>query len=172
MNIKTRRHQGGTKQEPPEFGVVTLDMRRVARVVAGGRRFSFRATVVVGNRKGRVGVGVAKGKDAAQAGEKAEREAKKALVTVPIVNGTIPFETHAKFKASVVLLKPARQGRGIVAGGPVRSVCELAGISNVTAKITSRTTNRLTNARAALAAMELLARRHKVVAMRRSAPAA
>ncbi len=157
-----RDHRRGGKPVDKEFSTVTLDMRRVARVVAGGRRFSFRATVVIGDRKGRVGVGVAKGKDASASIEKATRVAKKGLIRVPIVNGTIPYEVYAKYKASTVLLRPARGGKGIVAGGPIRTVCEAAGIRDVTAKITSRTTNRLTNARAALAALSILERRYRI----------
>src|SRR3989338_1866991 len=152
--------RGSNKPIEKEFTTVTLDVRRVARVVAGGRRFSFRTTVVIGDKKGRVGVGVAKGKDTAQAVDKATREAKKHLINVPIVNGTIPYEAYAKYKASHVIMKPVKNGKGIVAGGPVRTVCELAGVKNISAKITSRTTNRLTNAQAAIAALTTIAKRY------------
>ena len=151
--------RGPGKPVDKEFTTATLDVRRVARVVAGGRRFSFRTTVVVGDKKGRVGVGVAKGKDASASVEKATREAKKYLINVPIVNGTIPYQVHAKYKASFVILKPTR-GRGIVAGGPVRAVCELAGIKNVSGKLISRTTNKLTNAQAVIQAFRILAARY------------
>lgn len=159
-NTKGGKRGPGNKPVDKEFTTVTLDVRRVARVVAGGRRFSFRTTVAVGDKKGRVGVGVAKGKDASASVEKATRRAKKHLIVVPIVNNTVPFQAYAKYKASSVILKPT-QGRGIVAGGPVRTVCELAGIKNVTAKLTSRTTNRLTNAQAAVEALRMIAQRYQ-----------
>lgn len=139
-----------------EFGSIVLDIRRVTRVVAGGKRFSFRATVVVGNRRGKVGVGVAKGLDVAQAVEKATRDAQKNVIEVSIVNDTIPYEVYAKYSSAKVLLKPASANWGIKAGGPVRAVCSLAGIKNITSKIIGRTTNKLTNARATIEALKKL----------------
>lgn len=133
-----------------------LDLRRVARVVAGGKRLSFRATVVVGDRNGHVGLGIAKGKDVAQALEKARQSALKNLVEVPIVEGTIPHEVKAKFCAAEVILKPAKAGHGLVAGGPVRIIAQLAGIKNLSAKILSRTPNKLSNAQATLKALKKL----------------
>jgi len=131
-----------------------LDLRRVTRVVAGGKRFSFRATVVVGDRAGRVGIGVAKGKDVSEALAKAKTKAQKRMVQVAIVNDTIPHEVKAKYCAAEVVLKPARKGHGIVAGGAVRAVCELAGIKDLSAKILSRTPNKLSNARATINALQ------------------
>ncbi len=132
-------------------------MRRVARVVAGGRRFSFRVAVVIGNRKGLVGVGVAKGPDVAVATEKAAARAKKRLITVPVTpSRSIAHEVRAKFSAARVLLRPRPAGSGIVAGGAVRAVVELAGIANISSKILSRTSNKLTNAMAALEALRQL----------------
>ena len=139
-----------------EFDSKLLDLARVTRVSAGGRRFRFRATMVIGDKKGRVGVGVAKGKDVAQAVEKATRLAKKNLIIVPIVNDTIPYEIIAKFGAAKVLLKPQRKGRGLVAGGTVRVVCTLAGIKNISSKILGRTGNKLNNARATIKALKEL----------------
>ena len=139
-----------------EFDSKLLDLARVTRVSAGGRRFRFRATMVIGDKKGRVGVGVAKGKDVAQAVEKATRLAKKNLIIVPIVNDTIPYEIIAKFGAAKVLLKPQRKGRGLVAGGTVRVVCTLAGIKNISSKILGRTGNKLNNARATIKALQEL----------------
>ena len=139
-----------------EFDSKLLDLARVTRVSAGGRRFRFRATVVIGDKKGRVGVGVAKGTDVAQAVEKSTRLAKKNLITVPIVEDTIPYEVYAKFSSARVLLKPQRKGRGLVAGGTVRVVCALAGIKNISSKVLGRTGNKLNNARATIEALKQL----------------
>jgi small subunit ribosomal protein S5 len=131
-----------------------LDLRRVTRVVAGGKRFSFRATLVVGDRAGKVGIGIAKGKDVSEAIAKAKRQAIKKMIQVPIVNDTIPHEVKAKYCAAEVVLKPAQRGHGIVAGGAVRAVCELAGIKDLSSKILSRTPNKLSNAMATLEALK------------------
>ena len=134
-----------------------VDLRRVARVVAGGRRFSFRASVVAGTKKGKVGIGVAKGKDTAFAIEKALRRAKAAFITVPVnADKSIMHEVSAKYGSSYVMIKPGRSGRGLVAGGSVRSVLEFAGIENASAKILSRSSNKLNNALAALEALKKL----------------
>ncbi len=121
------------KKEELEQRVV--EIRRVTRVTAGGKQLSFRACVVIGDKKGKVGMGVAKGADVAIAIEKAVRKAKKNLVEVPLIKGTIPHQITEKFKASKVLLKPAPKGKGIIAGGPVRVVLELAGFEDVVSKM-------------------------------------
>jgi len=121
---------------------------------AGGRRFRFRAVIVIGNKTGKVGLGVAKGADVAQAVEKATRLAKKNITQVPIVNETIPHETYAKFASAEVLLRPQRKGRGVVAGGTVRIICNLAGIKNISSKILGRTSNKLNNAKAVMLAFK------------------
>ena len=139
-----------------EFESKLLDLARVTRVAAGGRRFRFRAVVVVGNKMGKVGVGVAKGLDVAQAVEKATRLAKKNLVEVPIVKDTIPHEVFAKFGPARVLLKPKRKGRGLIAGGTVRIICTLSGIKNISSKILGRTRNKLNNAMATIEALKKL----------------
>ncbi|MBI2582883.1 30S ribosomal protein S5 [Candidatus Azambacteria bacterium] len=139
-----------------EFDQKVLDIRRVARVVAGGKRFRFRATVTIGDRKGRVGVGVAKGQDVTQAVEKAVADAKKHLIRVSLEGGSIPHEVEAKYSAARVILKRARAGRGIIAGGAVRAVLELAGIGHVTAKVLGTTKNHLSNARATIEALKKL----------------
>lgn len=131
-------------------------MARVTRVVAGGRRFSFRATVGVGNKKGKIGVGVAKSVDVSQAVEKAVSDARKNMMVLPIKEGTIPHEVSAKYASARVFLKPAPKGKGLVAGGAVRVICELAGIENISAKILSKSTNKLNNARATLEALKKL----------------
>lgn len=143
-------------RERQESDAKLLDLARVTRVAAGGRRFRFRAVVVSGDKQGRVGVGVAKGSDVAQAVEKATRQAKKNAITVPMVEGTIPHEVKAKFGGSRVLLKPQRGGRGLVAGGPVRTVCEFAGIQNISGKFLSKTHNKLNNALVTIEALKKL----------------
>ena len=139
-----------------EFESRLLDLARVVRVSAGGRRFRFRATSVSGNRMGKIGVGVAKGLDVAQAVEKSTRLSKKNLITIPIIGDTIPYEVEAKFGAAKVLLRPQKKGRGLVAGGTVRIICTLAGIKNISSKILGRTGNKLNNARATIAALKKL----------------
>lgn len=138
----------------PEYEHKLLDVRRTARMVAGGRRFSFRAVVVIGNKKGKVGVGVAKGSDVSIAVDKAVRQAKKNLIIVSITKqGSISNKVEAKYSAARVMLKPAAKGRGVIAGGTVRTICNLAGIENITAKIIGKTNNKLNNARATIKAL-------------------
>lgn len=144
------------EKEKSEYDQKVLDVARVTRVVAGGRRFSFRAVVVLGNKKGKVGVGIAKGLDVSQAVEKGAADAKKHMLVLPLKEGTIPHEVSAKYAAARVLLKPAPTGKGLVAGGAVRIICELAGIKNISAKILSKSTNKLNNARATLEALKKL----------------
>jgi small subunit ribosomal protein S5 len=140
-----------------EFKERVLDIRRVTRVVAGGKRFRFRATVVVGDEKGRVGVGVAKGLDVASSVAKAKSDGKKSLITLKLKDGrTIAHEVYAKYSAARVVIKPARTGHGLKAGGAVRSVLALAGVKDATAKCLGRTPNKLTNALAAIEALRQL----------------
>ncbi len=143
-------------KEKSEFDSKVLDIARVTRVTKGGKRFSFRATVVVGDGKGRVGVGVAQGRDVAQSMQKATHHAKKYLITVQIVNGTIAHEVTSKLNSAMVILKPARPGSGVKAGGPVRVVAKLSGIENITAKLIERTNNKLNIARATIEALKKL----------------
>jgi small subunit ribosomal protein S5 len=155
--MKTQKNKSSAKglQKPQEFDQKVLDIARVARVVAGGRRFNFRAAVVIGDRKGRVGLGIGKGRDVSIAVNKAVSQAKKNVIRAPITKyGTIPYEAAGKQTSSRVLLFPGKTGRGIVAGGAVRAVCELAGYKDITAKIMSRSTNRLNNATAAIKALQ------------------
>lgn len=133
-----------------------IDLARVARMMAGGRRMKFRAVVVVGDKKGRVGLGAAKGQDVSLAVTKATAKAKKNIIRVPLVKGTIPHLIEAKYGSSKVLLKPGRQGGGIVAGGAVRVICGLAGIENIVGKTIGRTTNKLNNAQATIKALQHL----------------
>lgn len=148
---------GFGKDKPrDDFQTKLLDLARVTRVTGGGKRMSFRATVVAGDKKGKVGIGVDKGKDVSQAIEKATRIAKKNLVSVIIVEGTIPHEVEAKSGPARILLKPQKKGRGLVAGGAVRTICDLAGIKNVSSKILSGSKNKLNNARATMEALKKL----------------
>ena len=141
-------------RERSEFDQKIIALRRVARVIAGGRRFSFSAAVVAGDRKGRVGVGVGKGIDTALAMDKAFRNAKKNMVRINTTDtNSIPHDTEAKYSASVVELRPS-PARGIVAGSSVRTVLEFAGITDVTAKIHSRSKNKINNARATVDALK------------------
>jgi small subunit ribosomal protein S5 len=133
-----------------------LDIRRVTRVVAGGRRFSFSVTIVIGNGKGQVGVGIGKAGDTALAIEKATRNAKKHLITVPLTADlSIPHEVSAKYDASEVMLIPT-PGKGFKAGSATRAVLEFAGVKHVSAKILSRSKNQLNNARATIEALKKL----------------
>ena len=140
--------------EKPEFDQRTLDIARVARVTKGGKRFSFRATVVAGNGAGRVGVGVANGRDVQQSIQKAYHQAKRNLVTIVIKQGTIPYQVEGKYSSATVLLKPSRSG--VRAGGAMRVIAQLGGISSLTGKITRRTNNKINIARATIEALKSL----------------
>lgn len=111
-----------------------VNINRVAKVVKGGRNFRFAALIVVGDKNGHVGVGIGKAQEVPEAIRKASQDAKKHIFTVPIVNTTIPHQVTGIFGAGRVLLKPAGEGTGVIAGGPVRAVCELAGIKDVRSK--------------------------------------
>jgi small subunit ribosomal protein S5 len=152
---KHRKFSIADKRAPSDgFKDKVLDLRRVTRVVAGGKRFRFRATVVVGDEKGKVGVGVAKGLDVQQAVAKAKSEAKKNIFYVELNNRTILHEVEAKFSAAKIRIKPAKPGHGLIAGGAARVVLSLAGIKDVTAKTLGRTPNKLTNALATIEALK------------------
>ena len=126
--------------------------------MAGGRRFSFSVAIVIGNRKGKVGVGIGKAGDTQLAIEKAVRNARKDLIEIPLSKHQhIPHDVHVKLSASEVMIMPA-PGRGLVAGSSVRTVLELGGVKDVTAKIFSRSKNKLNNARATIAALKMLKR--------------
>ena len=137
-----------------------LEIKRVTRVVAGGKRMSFRATIVIGDKKGRVGLGIGKGLDVAASVEKAKRQAQKNLITVNLKDSrTIPHEIEEKYSAARIRLKPAKLNHGLIAGGSARTVLELAGVRDVSAKILGRTTNKLTNALATMNALRKLAKK-------------
>ncbi|XKT74717.1 MAG: 30S ribosomal protein S5 [Patescibacteria group bacterium UBA2163] len=143
----------GDDRARSEFDQKVISLRRVSRVVAGGRRFSFSAAVVAGDRKGRVGVGVGKGVDTALAMDKAFRDAKRNMVRVPLTDTkSIPHDVKTKYSASMLELRPS-PARGIVAGSSVRTVLELAGVTDVIAKLYSRSKNKINNARATVQAL-------------------
>jgi small subunit ribosomal protein S5 len=156
-------HQGGRRdnrrndvpQEPKEFEELVINIDRVARVVKGGRRFRFKALVVVGNRKGKVGVGVSKGADVQAAVAKATDVAKKHLITVPIANATIPHDVEVRFSGAQVLLKPAAPGTGIIAGGVVRQIIGVTGVHNMLSKSLG-STNKVNIAYATIEALRSL----------------
>ncbi len=156
MENKRTFSKGGRQQEKSEFDQAILDLARVTRVTQGGKHMSFRTCVIVGDKKGRVGMGLEKGKDVQLGVEKAQRQAKKHLIKVPIVNETIPHMVYCKFKAARVMIKPAPRGAGIIAGGPVRVILELAGIPNASSKILGKTKNKITLAKATFGALAKL----------------
>lgn len=136
-----------------DFDSKVVEIKRVTRVVAGGKRMRFRALVVVGDRKGKVGIGLKKGTDVADAVSKATTAAKKTMIEVPIKEGTIPHLVKIKYKAAKVLLKPAPAGSGLIAGGPVRAVLHLAGIKNISSKMMG-SSNKVSNVRATYEALK------------------
>ncbi len=152
-----RPRRGGRRpeREKPEFDQTIVELARVTRVTKGGKRLRFRCCLVIGDRKGRVGYGVAKGADVQIAVEKAYRQAKKNMITVPLVNGTIPFDITAKSTSAKVMLKPAPKGSGVIAGGALRTVFEYAGIPNISSKIMG-SKNKINNIKATFVAFEEL----------------
>jgi small subunit ribosomal protein S5 len=161
-NNNRRDRRNDRPQEPKQYEEQAIAIDRVARVVKGGRRFRFKALVVVGDRKNKVGVGVSKGQDVQQAIAKATDVAKKSMITVPIVNGTIPHEIEVKFTGAHVLLKPAAPGTGVIAGGVVRSIIGVTGITNLLSKSLG-STNKVNIAYATIEALKSLVPRDEWV---------
>lgn len=157
-----QQQAGGRRPRRPElapeekqFDERTLHIDRVARVVKGGRRFRFRALVVVGDRKGKVGIGLSKGADVTAAVTKATDVAKKNMIAVPLHKATLPHEVQAKVGGAKILLKPASQGTGLIAGGAVRTILEVAGVGNALSKSLG-STNKANTAYATVAALQML----------------
>jgi small subunit ribosomal protein S5 len=142
--------------EEEKFESKVIEVKRVAKAYEGGKRIKVRAVVVAGNLKGKIGLGIAKGLDIADAIDKARRLAEKNFIEVPVVEGTIPYEVKAKFASAEVLLKPAKKGKGLIAGSAVRTVLSLAGYTDVTTKVLGVTKNPLVNTLATLKALENL----------------
>jgi len=157
-NFKGKRGGGRGRSEgglPEEFEQKMIDIARVTRVMAGGKRMRFRACVAIGNKKGRVAIGLAKGADVTGAVTKAVNKAKKNFIDITIVNETIPHEIFQKLGAARILFKPAKKGRGIIAGGAVRVLLELSGIKNITCKILG-TGNKVNNVKCTIEALKNL----------------
>lgn len=154
---RPQREQRGNRmpEEEKQFDERVVHIDRVARVVKGGRRFRFRALVVVGDRKNKVGIGTAKGADVTAAVTKAVDVAKKNMVAIPLYKGTLPHEAEAKVAGARILVKPASAGTGLIAGGVVRVVLEVAGVHNALSKSLG-STNKINTAYATLAALQSL----------------
>jgi small subunit ribosomal protein S5 len=157
--------------EPKQFEELVINVDRVSRVVKGGRRFRFKALVVVGDHKTKVGVGVAKGADVQVAIAKATDVAKKNLIVIPVINETIPHENEVKFSGARVLLKPAAPGTGIIAGGVVRSIIGMTGIRNLLSK-SLNSTNKVNIAYATIEALRALVPRDEWLTTKQAAKAA
>lgn len=151
----TNRNKMRNVRPQPEFEQKLVDLARVTRVVKGGKRLRFRACIVIGDQKGKIGFGIAKGTDVSIAINKAVAQAKKKLLQVDIQSETIPHEVRAKYGAAQVLLRPARKGHGLVAGGVVRVILTLAGFKNLTAKILG-SDSKINNVKATMKALEIL----------------
>lgn len=156
----THRKQSSFERPKPEFDQKILDIRRVTRVVAGGRRFSFSVALVAGDRKGSVGLGLGKAGDTSLAINKALRNAKKNMIRLKLTKSmSLPYEVSAKFASSKVLIMP-NKGRGLVAGTVIRDIALLSGMKDVTGKVLSGSKNKLNNAKAVMAALSSLATKH------------
>lgn len=140
--------------EKENFDYQVIDIRRVAKVTEGGKKMKVRALVIIGNHQGKVGYAIAKGNDVAEAVAKARKLAEKKIISVPIIDGTLPYEVKAKLGAAKILLKPTIKGRGLIAGGSVRTVLDLAGYNDVVAKILGTTKNPLVNTLVVFKALE------------------
>lgn len=157
------RGRGPGVKEKPEFDQQIVELARVTRVTKGGKQLSFRALVLIGDRRGRVGYGVDKGKDVQMAVQKAVNQARKNLMTVPLRHETVPHTVMAKYKAAKVLIRPAPRGSGIIAGGAIRGVLEMAGIPNASAKMLGKSNNKMNNIKAVFDALQSFKVKNKAV---------
>ena len=153
-----RRTFGAGEAGGDQYEHEVLEVARVVRVVKGGRRFRFRATVIVGDRAGMVGIGTGKSKDVQQAIQKGQDQAVKNAIAVDLHDGTIAHTTQAKHKGALVMLKPTRSGTGVIAGGTVRMVADLAGISDLIGKRFG-SNNRVNNALATVLALQKVSKK-------------
>ncbi len=155
-NQKQERGRGGAPRAPQEFDEKVIRISRVTKKTKGGNNMSFTALVVVGDRKGRVGVALGQAKDVMNASKKGVKRGKKTVITIPLVdNRTIPHELMVKYGAAKILLKPAPAGTGVIAGGSVRAVLELAGLKDVVSKILG-TSNKMSNVTATFEALKVM----------------
>lgn len=155
MPRPAHKKEGFMKKEPKEFDEQVIEIDRVTRVVKGGRKMRFRATVVIGNRKGKVGIGIGKSNEVTGAIQKAIAKAKKDLLIVTLDGPTIPHLIRVKFKSARILIMPAVPGTGLIAGGTIRKVLELAGVKDVLSKAFG-TSNKVNNTKATFKALKLL----------------
>ena len=164
---KRRRHSNREgDRERSEYDQKTVEVRRVTRVVAGGKRMRFRALVVIGDHKGKVGMGLKKGADVSESVSKAVNAAKKSLISLPLVKDTIPHAMNIKYKSSKLMLKPAKPGSGIIAGGAVRQVFDLAGVRNVVCKSLG-SNNKVNSIQAVFAAFRKMKSKEELLKMRK-----
>lgn len=161
-NMEYQKNQDGFEEQ-------IVQVSRVSKKTKGGNKIGFSVLVVVGNKAGKVGVGLGKAGDVSASIKKGVSLAKKHVIEVPIINGTIPFEFYIKLGAAKVLLKPAPPGSGVIAGGAVRSVVSLAGIENISSKVLG-TGNKASNVYATIEALERLAERYKREKQRKARP--
>ncbi len=166
MDKRQRKPNRGGDRPVREFDQKVVEVKRVTRVTGGGKRMRFRALVVIGDHKGRVGIGLRKGPDVAEAVNKAVNIAKKNMITLPLVNDTIPHEVKVKYKSSQLLMMPARPGTGVIAGGAVRSVLDMAGVKNVISKMLG-SNNKVNNVRAAFEAFKLMRSKETILNARK-----
>ncbi len=162
---KKRFDKPQTRREDSEFDKKLVEVRRVAKVVKGGRTLRFSALVVVGNKAGLVGVGIGKANEVSEAVEKASASAKKNLVSVPIVGTSIPHKVIGKFSASRVFLFPAPEGKGVIAGGSARAVLELAGVKDIVSKAHG-SSNKINGVKATIDALKQLKTREEIASLR------
>lgn len=166
MEKRRRQNNREGEREKSEFDQKVVEVSRVTRVTSGGKRMRFRALVVIGDHKGKVGMGLKKGADVSESVNKAVNAAKKNMIQLPLVNETIPHELRVKYKSSALMLKPAKPGTGVIAGGAVRSVMELAGVKNVVSKMLG-SNNKVNNVKAVFAAFERMKSKETLRAMRK-----
>lgn len=166
MEKRRRSSRREGERERSEFDQKTVEVKRVTRVVAGGKRMRFRALVVIGDHKGKVGMGLRKGADVSESVNKAVNAAKKSMITLPLVQETIPHEISIKYKSSKLMLKPARPGTGVIAGGAVRQVFELAGVKNVVSKMLG-SNNKVNNIKAVFEAFKKMKSKEELAKMRK-----
>ncbi|MBI3232156.1 MAG: 30S ribosomal protein S5 [Candidatus Doudnabacteria bacterium] len=168
--MEKRRRQsnkdGEGQRERSEFDQKVVEVKRVTRVMAGGKRMRFRALVVIGDHKGKVGVGLKKGMDVSDSVNKAVNSAKKNMLSLPLVNDTIPHQLKVKYKSSRLLLMPAKAGTGVIAGGAVRQVFDLAGVKNVVSKMFG-SNNKVNNVKAVFEAFRQMRSKEQTAKMRK-----
>ncbi len=166
MEKKSRKPNNRGDRPVREFDQKVVEVKRVTRVVKGGKRMRFRALVVIGDHKGKVGIGLKKGVDVAESVNKAVNQAKKNMIVLPLVNDTIPHEINLKYKSSKIIMLPARPGTGVIAGGAVRSVLDMAGVKNVISKMLG-SNNKVNNVRATFEAFKAMRSKETILNARK-----